>query len=78
MILADLHHPAILAPSNLKCASEPLAIESLVILLAGDLSPALPIRRRLDEPRFQMGTAQRTTVRRIVWYVGTILLSLKS
>jgi hypothetical protein len=26
----------------------------MVVLLAGDLPPALPVHRRLDEPRFQM------------------------
>jgi hypothetical protein len=52
VVPADVHQPdetALPAARNPKCGSKPLAIELLVALLAGDLPPALPLHRRLDE-----------------------------
>jgi hypothetical protein len=57
VIPADVHQPdesELLAARNRKCAGKPVAVELLVVLLAGDLLPVLPIRRRFDEPRFQL------------------------
>jgi hypothetical protein len=54
---------ALLAARNRKCVGKPLAVELFVVLLAGDLSPVLPVRRRLDEPRFQMFTARTIAIR---------------
>jgi hypothetical protein len=53
VIPADVRQPdeaALPATRNGKYASKPAAVELLVVFL----SPALPVRRRLDEPRFQM------------------------
>jgi hypothetical protein len=66
MVSTDVHWPdeaALRAARNRKCASKPLGVELLVVLLAADLPPALPVRRRLDEPRFQMRKARATTIR---------------
>jgi hypothetical protein len=57
VIYADIHQPdepALLAARNRKCAGEPVAVELLVVLLAGDLLSVLPVRRRFDEARFQL------------------------
>jgi hypothetical protein len=35
----------------------------LVVLLAGDRPPSLPVRQRLHEPRFQMLMAWTTAIR---------------
>jgi hypothetical protein len=65
VVLADVHQPdeaALPATSKRKCATSKCAIELSVIFLAGDLPPALPIRRRFDEPRFQMIQARMITI----------------
>jgi hypothetical protein len=58
VIPADLHEPdeaALLAVRDGESASKLRAVELLLVLLAGNLPPVLPVRRRLDEPRLQMG-----------------------
>jgi hypothetical protein len=80
VIPADIHEPdeaALLAARNRKRARKIGAVELLVVL-AGDLPPALPVRRRLDEPRFQMILARSPRDRADCVVFGTILLSLKS
>jgi hypothetical protein len=65
VVPADLNQPdkvALPAARNRKRASQQLVGELLVVLLAGDLPPALPVHRRLDQPRFQMPTARRTII----------------
>jgi hypothetical protein len=62
----DVHQPdeaALPAARNRKCATKPLAVELLIFLLVGDLPPILPVHRRLDEPRFPLIIARRTTRR---------------
>jgi hypothetical protein len=57
VIPANVHQPdepVLLAARNCKCAGKPVAVELLVVLLAGDLLPVLPVRRRFDKPRFQL------------------------
>jgi hypothetical protein len=57
VIHADIHEPdepALLAARNRKCAGKPVAVQLLVVLLAGNLLPVLPVRRSLNEPRFQL------------------------
>jgi hypothetical protein len=49
---------------------KPQAVEPLGVLLAGDLPTALPVCRRLDEPRFQMPKA-RSAIPRGLWSVLT-------
>jgi hypothetical protein len=66
VVPADVHDPdeaALLAIRNRKCSSQKAAVELLIVLLAGDLSPALPVFRHFDEPRFQMSTARTITIR---------------
>jgi hypothetical protein len=46
---------ALPATRHRKCASKKLAVELFAVLAVVRLPPALPVRRRLDEPRFQMG-----------------------
>jgi hypothetical protein len=65
IIPADVHEPdeaALSTARNRKCASKIWAVELLVVLLAGDLPPTLPVRRRLDQARFQMIIAPRTII----------------
>jgi hypothetical protein len=62
VVPADVHQPdeaALPATRNGKCAKKPLAVEQLVVLLAGDI----PVRRRLDEPRFPMRIARTLFIR---------------
>jgi hypothetical protein len=50
VIPADVHEPdetAIRAICNRKCASHPAAIDAIVVLFAGGLSPSFPVRRRV-------------------------------
>jgi hypothetical protein len=57
VVRADISKPgkaALAASHNQKCACKIYAIELVVFLIAGDLPPALPVHRRLDEPGFQM------------------------
>jgi hypothetical protein len=57
VVLADIHQPdeAVLpAARNRKYASKMWPAELFVVLLVGDLPPALPVSGRLDEPRFQI------------------------
>jgi hypothetical protein len=66
MVLPDLLQPdAATLPGarKRKCASRFAAVGLLVIVLMGDPAPAVPIRRRLDEPRFQMPTGWITSMR---------------
>jgi hypothetical protein len=60
VIPADVHQPdevTFIGVRNRKYACKTWAVELPIVLLAGDLPPALSIRRRLNEPRFQMGLA---------------------
>jgi hypothetical protein len=57
VIPADVRQPdepALLAARNRKCAGKLIAVELLVVLLAGDFLSVLPVRPRFDEPRFQL------------------------
>jgi hypothetical protein len=57
VIPVDVHQPdepAPLAARNCKYSGKPVAVELLVVLLASDLLPVLPVRRRFDEPRFRL------------------------
>jgi hypothetical protein len=66
VVPADIHQPdeaALSAARNRKCGGKSAAVQLSVVLLAGDLPPALPVRRRLVEPRFQMRTARTTSIR---------------
>jgi hypothetical protein len=65
VISADVHRPdeaALPAARNRKSASEILAAELLVVLLAGDLPPLLPVPRRLDDPRIRMFIARNSCI----------------
>jgi hypothetical protein len=56
VISVDIHQSdeaALSSGRNRTCTIKTPAIELPLVLLAGDLSPTLPVRRRLDEPRFQ-------------------------
>jgi hypothetical protein len=66
VVPADFHQPdeaELPAARNRECASKQGAIELIVVLLAGDLLPALPINRSLDEQRSQMATARTVNTR---------------
>jgi hypothetical protein len=55
----QLNEAALPAARNCKASREIPAVEFLVV----DLTPGLPVRRRLDGPQFQMTIAQTITVR---------------
>jgi hypothetical protein len=66
VIPASVHQPddaALLAARNRKRASRTRSVDLLAVLIAGDLPPVLPVRRCLDEPRFQMCPARTSTHR---------------
>jgi hypothetical protein len=55
LVPADVYQSdeaAFLAAHNRKCAGKPGSVELIVVFLAGDLPPPLPVRGRLGEPRF--------------------------
>jgi hypothetical protein len=60
VVCADVYQPdeaTLSTARNRKCGSKPAAVELLIVLLARWL-PVLPIRRHLDELRFQMPIAR--------------------
>jgi hypothetical protein len=56
----DVHEPdeaGLAAACNGKYACNTGPVQLFVVLFAGDHPPALPIRRRLNKPQFQMTMA---------------------
>jgi hypothetical protein len=81
VIFADVYQPdetAFPATRNLKCGSKQFTVEVFVVLLAGDLLLVLPVRQRLDEPRFQMRTTWSTPKRAdcVVCWHNSLLLQI--
>jgi hypothetical protein len=61
---------------NRPCAWKQLDVELLTALLTGDLLPALPVRRLLNQPRFQMPIARISTISAacgVSWYNPPLL-----
>jgi hypothetical protein len=66
VVSANVHPPneaALPAACNRRYTDFKAAIEFLIVLIAGNLLPVHPVRRRLDEPRFQMVITRTTTMR---------------
>jgi hypothetical protein len=66
VIPGNVHEPneaAVAATRDRKCACKPVSVELIVALLAGEIPSLLPVRRCLDEPRFQMRIAQTSVIR---------------